>query len=55
MGIKMGNDKKDELKVPKPDIWDYLHKVNKAALSVAPPLAAFYEMVIAPPFQKKND
>lgn len=50
----MEKEKNDELTAPKLDIWDYFHQVNKAALSIAPPLAIFYEMVIAPPFQKRT-
>lgn len=50
----MSKEKKGKLAVPKTDIWDYLYSANKAALSIAPPLAAFYEMVIAPPFQKRT-
>lgn len=47
-------DSKPDLTPPKEDIWDYLHKANKAALSIFPPAQAFYEMVINPPLQKRS-
>jgi hypothetical protein len=50
----MKNKKSETLKPPGLDIWDYLYKANKAALSTIPPLGAFYELVIAPPFQKRT-
>lgn len=50
----MKKNKKDKLPTPTYDIWDVLHQSTKAALSVIPPLATFYEMVIAPPFQKRT-
>ncbi|MCW8823605.1 MAG: hypothetical protein OQK63_05940 [Ignavibacteriaceae bacterium] len=50
----MAAKKKIDIVPPKPDIWDYLYQANKAALTVVPPLATFYEMVIVPPFQKRT-
>lgn len=44
---------KSDLTPPKEDIWDYLHKANKAVLSILPPAKEFYEMVINPPLQKR--
>lgn len=50
----MKNQSKKILDVPKPDIWDIFYQVNKTALSVVPPIGLFYEVVIAPPFQKRT-
>ncbi len=49
----MNDIKDDRFTPPKEDIWDVSYKLTKAALSVAPPFAEFYQVVIKPPFQKR--
>ena len=44
----------DPLEPPKQDIWDYLHKATKVALTVCPPARILYEIAIAPPFQLRT-